>query len=95
VTYYTVFKRIFYTHISCRSATILSDVERIISENIMTRRDNGKASLVEFLRSIKFAHQKPTVVDNACPTHFAHFNQHARVSSKDSTEENKHVRSAN
>lgn len=61
----------------------------------MTRRDNGKASLVDFLRSIKFAHQKPSVVDTDCSTHFAHFDQHARVSTKEPTEENKYVRSAN
>lgn len=61
----------------------------------MTRRDNGKASLVEFLRSIKFAHQKPTEGDDSCSTHFAHFNQHPRLSSKEPAEEKKHVRSAN
>jgi nitrite reductase/ring-hydroxylating ferredoxin subunit len=61
----------------------------------MTRRDNGKASLVEFLRSIKFAHQKPAAVDTDCPTHFAQFDQRAGVSSKEPAEENEHVRSAN
>ena len=61
----------------------------------MTRRDSGKASLVDFLRSIKFAHQKPAVADTDCPTHFAHFNQRARLGTKESTEERKHVRSAN
>lgn len=61
----------------------------------MTRRDNDKASFVDFLRSIKFAHQKPSVVDSTCSTHFAHFNQRAGVSAKESTEENKHIRSAN
>ena len=61
----------------------------------MTRRDSGKASLVDFLRSIKFDHQKPEVADNSCPTHFAHFNQRAKLSTKESAEERKHIRSAN
>jgi len=61
----------------------------------MTRRDNDKASLVEFLRSIKFAHQKPSVLDSGCSTHFAHFNQRVGVNAKEAIEENKHIRSAN
>lgn len=61
----------------------------------MTRRDNDKASLVDFLRSIKFAHQKPASADTSCPTHFANFNQRARLSTKESAEESEHIRSAN
>ncbi len=61
----------------------------------MTRRDNGKASLVEFLRSIKFAQQKPKAVETSCHTHFAPFNQRARMSSKDAIEDNQLIRSAN
>ena len=61
----------------------------------MTRRDEGKASLVEFLRSIKFAHQKETVDEAECPTHFAHFNQRAQTDRKDSPEDTQIIRSAN
>ena len=61
----------------------------------MTRRDNDKASLVDFLRSIKFTHQKPAAVDTSCPTHFANFNQRAGLSTKESAEESEHIRSAN
>jgi len=61
----------------------------------MTRRDEGKVSLVEFLRSIKFTHQKDTADEEECPTHFAHFNQRAKTDRKESTEDTQVVRSAN
>ena len=62
----------------------------------MTRRDEGKTSLVEFLRSIKFTHQSNTVVEEECPTHFAHFSQRARNNGgKDSVEDSQLIRSAN
>jgi hypothetical protein len=61
----------------------------------MTKRDEGKASLVDFLRSIKFAHQNNPVTDTECPTHFAHFNQRARNGRKDCQEDNQLIRSAN
>lgn len=61
----------------------------------MTRRDSDKASLVDFLRSIKFDHHKPVVTDSSCATHFAHFTQRPRPAAKDSNEEKKHIRSAN
>ena len=61
----------------------------------MTRRDEGKASLVEFLRSIKFAHQKDTADEAESPTHFAHFNQRAKSDRKDSSEDTQVIRSAN
>lgn len=60
----------------------------------MTRRDDGKTSLVEFLRSIKFAHHEKTVEQHECPTHFAHFDQRARVA-KESPEDDQLIRSAN
>ena len=61
----------------------------------MTRRDNSKASLVEFLRSIKFAQQKSRASQTTCPTHFASFNQHARLAGKDAVEDHQLIRSAN
>ncbi len=61
----------------------------------MTRRDEGKTSLVEFLRSIKFTHQSNTVEADGCPTHFAHFNQRSRTAGKDSQEDCQLIRSAN
>jgi len=61
----------------------------------MTRRDEGKVSLVDFLRSIKFAHQKDTVDEVECPTHFAHFNQRTKTGRKDSPEDTQVIRSAN
>jgi len=61
----------------------------------MTRRDEGKTSLVEFLRSIKFIHQNTAVEVEECPTHFAHFNQRTRTAGKDSQEECQLIRSAN
>jgi hypothetical protein len=61
----------------------------------MKKRDEGKASLVEFLRSIKFTHQNNSVAAVECPTHFAHFNQHARNTGKDSVEDTQLIRSAN
>ena len=60
----------------------------------MTRRDDGKTSLVEFLRSIKFTHHEKIVEEDECPTHFAHFNQSARTA-KESPEDNQLIRSAN
>ena len=66
-----------------------------IFESIMTRRDEGKASLVEFLRSIKFTRHNNTVDHAECPTHFAHFNQRSRNTGKDSKEDSQAIRSAN
>jgi hypothetical protein len=63
----------------------------------MTKRDEGKASLVEFLRSIKFARENKLrqSMTPACPTHFAHFNQRARGSDDSSVEDFQLIRSAN
>ena len=61
----------------------------------MTKRDDGKASLVEVLRSIKFTHQNNAMEETECPTHFAHFNQRARNTRKDTVEDCQLIRSAN
>ena len=63
----------------------------------MKKRDQGKASFVEFLRSIKFAHDNATTADteSECPTHFAIFKQRARVAGEASAEDQQLIRSAN
>lgn len=63
----------------------------------MKRRDEGKASLVEFLRSIKFDHDDRSVQNDTlrCPTHFAHFEQSARSGYDASQEDLQLIRSAN
>jgi hypothetical protein len=63
----------------------------------MKTRDEGKASLVEFLRSIKFAHDNADASDtlSECPTHFAHFEQQARATGEANAEDQQLVRSAN
>ncbi|MEH6582773.1 MAG: hypothetical protein V7754_12610 [Halioglobus sp.] len=63
----------------------------------MTRRDEGKVSLVEFLRSIKFGHdhRASAVAHEQCPTHFALFKQSARAGSESSQEDTQLIRSAN
>ena len=61
----------------------------------MKRLDNGKVSLVEFLRSIQFAtrgERKPARYGSA---RFAHFYPQVRRSTQASTEELHLVRSAN
>ena len=61
----------------------------------MKRRDEGKTRLVEFLRSIRFAHPRAAGVSGECTTHFAHFHPHARTGAPRSAEENQLIRSAN
>lgn len=61
----------------------------------MKRLDDNKVSFVEFLRSIKFAHQSTARRGGDCPTHFAHFNQRIRNGIKASTEDAQLIRSAN
>ena len=61
----------------------------------MTKRDKGKASLVEFLRSIKFTHDQNTEAHSECPTHFADFDQRARTRRQFSSEDSQVIRSAN
>lgn len=61
----------------------------------MKQRDKGKASLVEFLRSIKFSHHPVHQEEQECSTHFAGFQQHARTQRQYSNEDSELVRSAN
>jgi hypothetical protein len=62
----------------------------------MKRRDEGKTSLVDFLRSIKFAHDHMGVdADIECPTHFANFKQRARSDNEVTKEDAQLIRSAN
>jgi hypothetical protein len=63
----------------------------------MKKRDEGKASLVEFLSSIKFAQQNSRAyeADVECPTHFAHFKQSARSGRDYCAEDSQLIRSAN
>jgi hypothetical protein len=60
----------------------------------MKRLDDGKVSLVEFLRSIKFA-QKNAAQNVECPTRFAQMHQRARAGQSLSTEDSQLIRSAN
>lgn len=63
----------------------------------MNRRDEGKASLVEFLRSIKFAQEKRAVqsMSNECHTHFANLKPIAKGAADFNTEDQQLIRSAN
>ena len=61
----------------------------------MKRRDQGKATLVDFLRSIKFAQQKTVSVGSDCATHFAVFEPQARPGRQYSAEDSQLIRSAN
>ena len=70
-------------------------MNRLKSEIDMKRRDEGKTSLVEFLRSIKFTHEGNANAETECVTHFAHFNPSARASTKQSAEDSQLIRSAN
>ena len=61
----------------------------------MKRLDDGKVSLVEFLRSIKFAKQSASNASVDCHTHFAHLNPRTRSSRQMSSEDSQLIRSAN
>jgi hypothetical protein len=61
----------------------------------MKRRDDGKVSWVEFLRSIKFRHQHVEIDADECTTHFAGINPHTRTEQNNNTEESHLIRSAN
>ncbi|MGB1140718.1 MAG: hypothetical protein ACPG1A_07455 [Halioglobus sp.] len=62
----------------------------------MKRLDDGKVSLVEFMRSIRFARRKEAKRSTECETHFAHFDPQARPEQQiPSAEEQNVVRSAN
>ena len=60
----------------------------------MNRNKQSKASLVEFLRSIKFDHIEASRPNVECKTHFAAFNPQARKHAN-SVEDRQLVRSAN
>ena len=61
----------------------------------MKRLDEDKVSLVEFLRSIKFAQQSAANPSVECPTHFAHLEQRARPGRQLTAEDSQLIRSAN
>lgn len=61
----------------------------------MTRIDDGKVSLVEFLNSIKFASQEKAKMAAQCPTHFAQFNPRTRNTLAPKVEDSQLIRSAN
>ena len=62
----------------------------------MKRMDEGKVSLVEFMRSIKYKHrQQPAQQQDEQSEHFAGFSPRARRAKKSSAEERQLVRSAN
>ncbi|MFT4825367.1 MAG: hypothetical protein ACI9DH_001812 [Halioglobus sp.] len=63
----------------------------------MNTRDESKASLVEFLRSIKFVQEKNAAQseNDHCPTHFAHFEPIAKGTVDSNIEDRQLIRSAN
>ena len=61
----------------------------------MTRRDEGRASLVDFLRSLKFSRGPKRADKNESETRFARLEQHILPRRAVSAEEFKWVRSAN
>ncbi|MFV0279061.1 MAG: hypothetical protein ACK5HY_18040 [Parahaliea sp.] len=61
----------------------------------MKRRDEGKTSLVDFLRSIKFSHESDARHSRDSSGHFADFQQRARTKRQYSTEDAQLIRSAN
>ena len=61
----------------------------------MEKRYQGKTSLVEFLRSIKFSHAQTSTVTGECNTHFAHFVPRVQRGQQGATEESQLIRSAN
>ncbi|GAB3280692.1 hypothetical protein [Parahaliea aestuarii] len=61
----------------------------------MKRRDQGKASLVDILRSIKFSRESSSRNTDDCSTHFADFEQRARTRRQYSAEDAQLIRSAN
>jgi hypothetical protein len=61
----------------------------------MKRLDDGKVSLVEFMRSIKFTDGKAPKRRAEYPNLFAGFEPQARPGTQSSAEDSKLVRSAN
>lgn len=61
----------------------------------MKRLDEGKISLVEFLRSIKYRRRAQETHQTAEETHFAGFSPQARADQKGNSEELSLIRSVN
>ena len=63
----------------------------------MKRLDQGKVTLVDFLRSIRYSNGKQTRQNTAieCTEHFAGFNPHTRVPAHVDSEDCTLIRSAN
>ncbi len=61
----------------------------------MKRLDDGKVSLVEFLRSIRSIHRTRSTGRGDCTTRFAGFSPQARAEQKDNQEDRTLVRSCN
>jgi hypothetical protein len=61
----------------------------------MKRLDDGKVSLVDFMRSIRSLHRKTASQPTECTTHFAGFNPRARDKQSATAEDQQLVRSAN
>jgi len=62
----------------------------------MEQKAKDRASLIDFLRSIKFSRAEHPVANEAsCSTHFAHFEQRARTRRQYNTEDSVLIRSAN
>ncbi len=61
----------------------------------MERRYQGKTSLVDFMRSIKFTHAQTATTGSECGTHFAHFVPRVQRGQQGAVEESQLIRSAN
>ena len=61
----------------------------------MKKRDEGKASLVEFLRSLKYSQGNNSMGQAECATHFAQFNPQVKIRGQFSAEDAQLIRSAN
>lgn len=73
-----------------------SGLNRVLfAEFFMKRRDEGKTSLVEFLRSIKFTHDNTNSGGERSGPQFAGLNPRVRQRRKSSSEESQLIRSAN
>lgn len=61
----------------------------------MKRQYQGKASLVDVLRSIKVSHARAATNAGECHTHFAHFVPRIQRDQQGTIEESQLIRSAN
>jgi hypothetical protein len=69
--------------------------KQIVPGQMMKRLDEGKVSLVEFLRSIKYANHTRSKRHTEDPKHFAGFSPQARAKEKSNAEELSLIRSDN